>query len=387
MPLGWCLVAVIIQGCLTVYFQAEQPKRMDYSLFLRGTEGLLKSEEADTLVTPVFTQEELLAFARFLGTRWLVQSYRGQENGLKLQLTPVNASLMRMLYNLPGWTQGSTLWLPASGAVTAQLGRKDRDALQRLQGERLPSDAELQRTVSQAVQWALVKFREGQMAAAERAMGQIPEADVFVKPQARLFSTRMQRAVLIASLIFFVAVEVMLKSIFGFMPSFSLGDLSRQNYRRAMNDLKITKTEEKRFYALDDAAKESFVADKLPEAGNYARELMVLAPGYQGNWNYGNAIQDANLVLGRIAVRTGRIKEAKGYLIAAGKSPGSPQMDSFGPNLTLAQDLLKKGERDTVLEYFMLCRRFWKMDYGKLDEWTREVMAGKTPDFGANLLY
>ncbi len=62
-------------------------------------------------------------------------------------------------------------------------------------------------------------------------------------------------------------------------------------------------------------------------------------------------------------------------------------MDSFGPNMTLAQDLLEKGERDTVLEYFMRCRRFWKMDHGKLDEWMQEVMGGGKPDFGANLLY
>jgi hypothetical protein len=74
-------------------------------------------------------------------------------------------------------------------------------------------------------------------------------------------------------------------------------------------------------------------------------------------------------------------------LIAAGKSPGSPVMDSFGPNMTLAKDLLEKGERDTVLEYFMLCHKFWKMDHGKLDKWMQEVMDGKNPDFGANLFY
>ena len=103
--------------------------------------------------------------------------------------------------------------------------------------------------------------------------------------------------------------------------------------------------------------------------------------------NYGNAIQDANLVLGRLALRAGKIKAAEEYLIAAGKSPGSPQMDSFGPNLTLAKDLLDKGERETVLEYFMLCHRFWKMDRGRLEDWMQQVMDGMNPDFGANLLY
>lgn len=62
-------------------------------------------------------------------------------------------------------------------------------------------------------------------------------------------------------------------------------------------------------------------------------------------------------------------------------------MDTFGPNMSLAKDLLEKGERDTVLQYFELCRRFWKMDHGQLDEWTRQVKAGKVPRFGANLVY
>lgn len=114
---------------------------------------------------------------------------------------------------------------------------------------------------------------------------------------------------------------------------------------------------------------------------------MTLLPKYKGDWNYGNAIHDANLVLGRIAVREGNIEMAKKHLIAAGKSPGSPQMNSFGPNMTLAKDLLEKGERDAVVEYFMLCRRFWKLHEEKLDQWMHEVMDGKTPDFGANLLY
>lgn len=144
---------------------------------------------------------------------------------------------------------------------------------------------------------------------------------------------------------------------------------------------------EDRFYALDDAAKENFVAGDIETAGKFANELLKLAPDFKGNWNYGNAIQDGNLVLGRIAMRQGKVQEAGQYLLAAGASPGSPQMNSFGPNMSLAKDVLGKGQRDVVLQYFELCRKFWKMDYGKLDEWRDEVKAGKIPDFGANLVY
>ncbi|HSY09841.1 MAG TPA: hypothetical protein VK840_02895 [Candidatus Dormibacteraeota bacterium] len=156
---------------------------------------------------------------------------------------------------------------------------------------------------------------------------------------------------------------------------------------KATNELAVASTDENRFSALDGAAKESFNVGKIQDAENYANELLKMAPNFQNNWNYGNAIQDGNLVLGRIAVKNGQIEDAKKYLIEAGKSPGSPTMNSFGPNMSLAKDLLEKGERDTVLQYFDLCRKFWKMDYGKLDEWSKDVKAGQIPDFGANLVY
>lgn len=149
----------------------------------------------------------------------------------------------------------------------------------------------------------------------------------------------------------------------------------------------ILMSEEERFRFLSGAAKESFVAGKIEDARKYAQELMTLIPKFQGHWNYGNAIQDANLVLGRIAVREGRIQDAKRFLIEAGKSPGSPQMDSFGPNMSLAKDLLEKGERDVVLKYFDLCRKFWETHKEYLDQWTKDVKGGKVPDFGANLVY
>jgi tetratricopeptide (TPR) repeat protein len=155
----------------------------------------------------------------------------------------------------------------------------------------------------------------------------------------------------------------------------------------ALKKLAEASNAEHRFYALNDAAKESFNVGKIDYADKFAKELLKLAPDFQSNWNYGNAIQDGNLVLGRIAVRDGRMEDANKYLLAAGNSPGSPQMDSFGPNMSLAKDLLQKGERDTVLQYFQLCRKFWRMDYGKLNQWSSEVKAGKIPDFGANLVY
>jgi tetratricopeptide (TPR) repeat protein len=155
----------------------------------------------------------------------------------------------------------------------------------------------------------------------------------------------------------------------------------------ASEELAKAKTDQERFYALNDAAKESFVLGKTEDARTYANNLLALLPKFPNDWNYGNAVQDANLVLGRIAVQEGRLEDAKRHLLEAGKSPGSPQMNSFGPNMSLAKDLLEKGERNVVLEHFELCRKFWKMDRGRLDQWSQDVKAGKIPDFGANLVY
>lgn len=162
---------------------------------------------------------------------------------------------------------------------------------------------------------------------------------------------------------------------------------AKSPYEKARDELRAAKTDEERFYFLGVAAKEAFKAGDYREAGDYARQLEALTPKFRSNWNYGNAIQDYHLVLGRLAVRDGKIGEAKTYLLAAGAGPGSPQMDTFGPNLSLAKDLLGQGETEVVLQYFEMCRRFWKMHRSRLDQWKAEVEAGKTPDFGANLLY
>jgi hypothetical protein len=156
---------------------------------------------------------------------------------------------------------------------------------------------------------------------------------------------------------------------------------------QAIKKLAAVSGEEERFHALNDAAKQSFSIGRLEDARKYAGELLTLAQRFPRDWNYGNAIQDANLVLGRIALKEGKLDEARECLLAAGRSPGSPQMDSFGPNMSLARDLLEKGERETVLQYFALCRKFWKLGQNQLDRWTNDAKGGIMPEFGANLVY
>ena len=162
----------------------------------------------------------------------------------------------------------------------------------------------------------------------------------------------------------------------------------QQRHAGAVKELSDPNTPElNRFYALNQAAKDSLNMGNKEEARRYAEEQSRMLERYKGDWNYGNAVQDVNIVLGRIALMDGKLDEAKDHLLKAGNSPGSPQMNSFGPNMSLAKDLLEKGEKQVVLDYFKSCAKFWKMDAGRLAAWAKEVESGQTPDFGANLVY
>ena len=112
-----------------------------------------------------------------------------------------------------------------------------------------------------------------------------------------------------------------------------------------------------------------------------------MLPDFKENWNYGNAIHKMNIARGRIALKEGDVEKAKISLIAAGETKGSPQLDSFGPNMTLAKALLKKGEKEVVIQYFDLCGNFWENKFSRLNKWKAIVEKGGIPDFGANLKY
>ncbi len=160
-----------------------------------------------------------------------------------------------------------------------------------------------------------------------------------------------------------------------------------EQLQKAEEELRITTDPLRRTYSLGTAAKLNFEAGQTERAVREATELLEIAPSFPKNWNYGNAIHDGHVVLGREAVRIGDLEAARRHLLSAGKTPGSPQLNSFGPNMRLADDLLAKGEREVVLRYFDECRSFWEMQRGRLDVWSSDVNAGRRPDFGANLDY
>ena len=115
------------------------------------------------------------------------------------------------------------------------------------------------------------------------------------------------------------------------------------------------------------------------------------------DWNYGNLVHDVNAMLCLAALHDGDKKRAGEYLLRAGRSPGSPQLGSFGPDFSYAAKLLKAGETNAVLQYLDLVGNFWgntnrpKRYAGddfdleqarQLEKYRQDVRSGKIPAEG-----
>ncbi|MDW3650318.1 MAG: hypothetical protein R8P61_24805 [Bacteroidia bacterium] len=90
---------------------------------------------------------------------------------------------------------------------------------------------------------------------------------------------------------------------------------------------------------------------------------------------------------GRLALKAKQLEEAKEHLLNSAKISGAPTLNSFGPNMSLAQKLIEEGESEVVLTYFELCGEFWKNKFDKTDLWKEAIENGEMPDFGSNLIY
>ena len=149
----------------------------------------------------------------------------------------------------------------------------------------------------------------------------------------------------------------------------------------------VVRSRSLRVLGLPSVAELSFRRGNFDAASTRAVQLLQLAEAQPSDWNFGNAVHKAHLILGRVALACGDLDTAGVKLIASARVPGSPQLASFGPNMQLALELLQAGRKDVVLEYFRLCDKFWEMGHSQLHTWSVDVEQGRMPAFGGNLLY
>jgi hypothetical protein len=137
-----------------------------------------------------------------------------------------------------------------------------------------------------------------------------------------------------------------------------------------------------RLLFLPRMAKRALWAGDVGRAEQCASEILrlTLRPG-RVPFDMEEAIQDGNLVLGLVALRHGDKERAKQHLLASVRTEGSFEMKMVGPNRSLAHELLKAGERETVLEYLDGCKFFWRGERGELENWKARIRNGEDPEF------
>jgi len=158
---------------------------------------------------------------------------------------------------------------------------------------------------------------------------------------------------------------------------------------------------------LADAAKAALEAGEKEKARDYAIKALAAADQSAARWNAsgGSAARHrvpgvptadyyANFVLGRLAILDGDIRSAERYLVASGGiHGGDAALDTYGPNLSLALEVLKQGDqqsREAVIQFLDEIKIWWKPARSPYEQWKAQIAAGKIPNFlaiGNNLTY
>ncbi len=176
------LQIVIVVSLIGTAFTMSRPTRMDYNLFLRANQRLL-ADEQPVAASPTQSRHDLMSFARFLAERWLVVSFRWEQNSLVLELPPVRPSLRwNYVGKLPPFSRNSSsVSLNPDGSIAASLSVKDEEALVRFSDD-VGSVESLETIVTESLLRARAAFVNREVAKAEKILGQLPEQEVFVVP-------------------------------------------------------------------------------------------------------------------------------------------------------------------------------------------------------------
>ena len=148
--------------------------------------------------------------------------------------------------------------------------------------------------------------------------------------------------------------------------------LRQQAYDRATN-----RTD--RFHVLIGEPADVFGTGDLIAAKRSAAQLLAAADDFPADPAHGEAVHRANVVLGQVALGTGNAERAATYLAAAAKADPSPALAAAGPDLSLARDLLARGDRSAVREYLSACAPLWPGGRERLKGWVATLDAGGTP--------
>jgi hypothetical protein len=169
----------------------------------------------------------------------------------------------------------------------------------------------------------------------------------------------------------------------------------RQRFEEKKAELEQSRDRVLRLEHLGVAAKAALEAGLNEEAQSYAEQAIAIAaePRFKNAVRNtfessfaGDAVSLGNLVLGRLALARGDVEAAENYLLLSGQiKDGQPVF--WGPNMTLARELLKRHRPEAVLKFLEECSHFWQNADPRIQRWAATIRSGKIPDFGGNLVF
>jgi hypothetical protein len=127
----------------------------------------------------------------------------------------------------------------------------------------------------------------------------------------------------------------------------------------------------------------ALLAGQLERAADLANKVLRLEQEISRRWQRHDSSYEthrAHIVLGHVALQAGDVGAAQRHLLAAADVSGrDPVLRTYGPDLELAQALLEKGLRDTVLEYLESWRgKRWTVGRELLDWWIDQLRKGRS---------
>ncbi len=198
--LTWVFIAATLW---LMWIQRWQPTRMDYSLFFRAMMGMLENPPPGApATTPAARLEksDLKRFGKFLADRNLVNGFRWRPEGLVRRQGfvkpswPMNkAAVFKAAFPL-ATRDSSNVLLHWNGEVSAQISERDDRTQRMLKPEEAAQRAKIQTQVAAAATRAWQAFRQGDIAAADRALGEQPDSEIFRVPPARSAAMRWRQA-------------------------------------------------------------------------------------------------------------------------------------------------------------------------------------------------
>jgi thiol-disulfide isomerase/thioredoxin len=148
-------------------------------------------------------------------------------------------------------------------------------------------------------------------------------------------------------------------------------------YREALH---FTTFDNQRLFLLGNLAEAELDAGESEAAGRDAARILEIPVSHNAQSGYWDAVHKAQTIMGRASLKRGDTAQARLRLLASAQVETTPSLGSVGPGMTLAQELLEAGEKQTVIEYLETCRRIWTNNQGKLDGLLKAVRSESSPN-------